>query len=44
LADAVSFAVIKRRGIGAAIAQDRHFMTAGFETMPASAAQGRRQR
>lgn len=41
--DAVSFAVMKRRGIVAAIALDRHFITAGFDAVPALAARGRRR-
>lgn len=44
LTDAVSFAVMKRRGIVRAIALDRHFATAGFETVPASAPPSRRRR
>ncbi len=34
LADAVSFAVMKRRGITRAIALDAHFAAAGFESAP----------
>lgn len=35
LADAVSFAVMKERGTREALAQDRHFATAGFAVVPA---------
>lgn len=31
---AVSFAVMRQRGIGAAFAFDRHFRTAGFDLVP----------
>ncbi len=34
LVDAVSFAVMRQRGIGAAFAFDRHFSTAGFTLVP----------
>jgi predicted nucleic acid-binding protein len=34
-ADAVSFAVMAERGIREALAQDRHFATAGFVVVPA---------
>jgi predicted nucleic acid-binding protein len=34
--DAVSFALMKRRGIRAAFAFDRHFAAAGFTLVPAS--------
>jgi predicted nucleic acid-binding protein len=33
LADAVSFAVMTERGIGRALALDRHFATAGFQAV-----------
>lgn len=35
LADAVSFAVMRERGIGNAASFDAHFATAGFEMLPA---------
>lgn len=35
LADAVSFAVMAKRGIGEALTLDRHFQVAGFRTRPA---------
>jgi predicted nucleic acid-binding protein len=35
LADGVSFAVMTERGIGEALALDRHFATAGFRMIPA---------
>jgi predicted nucleic acid-binding protein len=35
LADAVSFAVMKSRGISQALTHDRHFATAGFHAVPA---------
>jgi predicted nucleic acid-binding protein len=34
LTDAVSFAVMKQRGIREAITLDRHFVTAGFTALP----------
>lgn len=34
LADAVSFALMRREGIRTAFALDRHFLAAGFETVP----------
>lgn len=34
LTDAVSFALMRRRGIGTAFAFDRHFSTAGFAVIP----------
>lgn len=34
LTDAVSFAVMRARGIGAAFTFDRHFQIAGFDTLP----------
>jgi predicted nucleic acid-binding protein len=37
LTDAVSFTVMKRRGITRAITLDRHFAIAGFECVPAPA-------
>lgn len=36
LADAVSFEVMRQRGIRTALALDGHFRTAGFETLPKS--------
>jgi predicted nucleic acid-binding protein len=44
LADAVSFAVMKRRGIGQAITLDQHFVAAGFEAVPAVASRSRKRR
>ena len=44
LTDAVSFAVMKRRGIGRAITLDAHFAAAGFEAIPAPSAGRRRRR
>jgi predicted nucleic acid-binding protein len=37
LADAVSFAVMRERGIAQAFTFDRHFVTMGFEQLPAQA-------
>jgi predicted nucleic acid-binding protein len=34
LTDAVSFALMKRRRVGRALAFDRHFAAAGFQTLP----------
>jgi hypothetical protein len=34
LVDAVSFAVMRERGISTAFAFDRHFVTAGFVVVP----------
>ena len=34
--DAVSFALMRQRGISAAFAFDRHFLTAGFSLVPAA--------
>ena len=42
LADAVSFAVMKSRGISEALALDAHFATAGFRTLPAPRPRRRR--
>jgi predicted nucleic acid-binding protein len=42
LADAVSFAVMKARGITQAVALDAHFASAGFRVLPALAAPARR--
>jgi hypothetical protein len=39
LVDAVSFAVMGERGIGAAFAFDRHFFTAGYELRPPAPSQ-----
>jgi len=36
LTDAVSFAVMAERGITEALALDRHFLAAGFRTVPLS--------
>lgn len=44
LADAVSFAVMKSRGISEALALDAHFVTAGFRILPTSRSRTRRQR
>jgi len=44
LADAVSFAVMKSRGISEALALDAHFATAGFRTLPAARPRSRRRR
>jgi hypothetical protein len=43
LTDAVSFAVMKRRGIVGAIALDKHFVTAGFEAVPVASRGSRRR-
>lgn len=43
-ADAVSFAVMKQRGITQALTLDRHFVTAGFAITPATPAPARRRR
>jgi uncharacterized protein len=44
LADAVSFAVMKRRGITRAVALDTHFLTAGFECLPGAPPRRRKAR
>jgi predicted nucleic acid-binding protein len=41
--DAVSFAVMKSRGITTALTLDRHFQTAGFATIPPPSAPRRRR-
>ena len=43
LADAVTFAVMKSRGIQRALTLDQHFVIAGFEAVPTSAGKRRRR-
>ena len=43
-ADAVSFAVMKARGIAQALTLDAHFVAAGFQAIPAASASARRRR